>query len=63
MGRDDGHFVPSHGDQIELLRAGVTHRGRVWYADQIQILVKWEDGKSSSLPVGSQFIRPSSQGE
>ncbi len=63
MGRDDGHFVPSHGDQIELLRGGITRRGRVWYADQIQILVKWADGKSSSLRVGSEFIRLSCQAE
>jgi hypothetical protein len=35
---------------------GVTRRGYVWYADQLQILVKWEDGKSSSLRLGSDLL-------
>jgi hypothetical protein len=26
--------------------------GTVWYADQLQILVKWDDGSSSSLRFG-----------
>jgi hypothetical protein len=28
----------------------------VWYADQLQVLVKWEDGKSSSLRLGCDYI-------
>jgi hypothetical protein len=31
---------------------GVIRRGYVWYADQLQLLVKWEDGNSSSLRLG-----------
>jgi hypothetical protein len=63
MGRGDGHIIPSQGDQIELFSTGVTRRGRVWYADQLQILVKWDDGKSSSIRVGSEGVRISSQPE
>jgi hypothetical protein len=31
---------------------GVSRVGVVWYADQLQVLVKWQDGKSSSLRPG-----------
>jgi hypothetical protein len=44
--------IPSKGDLIEQRRSGVTRVGHVWYADQLQVLVKWHDGKSSSLRVG-----------
>jgi hypothetical protein len=44
--------IPSKGDQVELRRMGISRRGHVWYADHIQVLVKWEDGNSSSLRVG-----------
>ena len=44
-----GTQIPSKGDQVEQRRMGVIRRGHVWYADQLQVLVKWEDGKSSSL--------------
>jgi hypothetical protein len=44
--------IPSPGDDIEVVRNGVRKRGRVHYADQLQILVKWHDGKSSSLRHG-----------
>ena len=44
-----GTQIPSKGDQVEQRRAGVSRRGYVWYADHLQVLVKWEDGKSSSL--------------
>jgi hypothetical protein len=44
--------IPSIGDQVEQRRLGITRVGQVWYADQLQILVKWEDGKSSSLRLG-----------
>jgi hypothetical protein len=47
-----GAGIPSKGDQVELSRAGVTRLGYVWYADQLQVLVKWDDGTSSSLRVG-----------
>ena len=34
---------------------GVRVRGTVFYSDQLQILVKWDDGRSESL-------RPSADG-
>lgn len=49
--------IPSKGDQIERRLTGVSRRGHVWYSDQIQVLVKWEDGKSSSLRVGRDRFR------
>ncbi len=50
-----GTQIPSKGDQVEQRRLGVIRRGYVWYADQLQVLVKWEDGKSSSLRLGSDL--------
>ena len=45
-----GHAkIPSKGDLIEQHQTGVTRLGYVWYADQLQVLVKWHNGKSSSL--------------
>jgi hypothetical protein len=46
------HIVPSRGDEIEVRRTGVNRHGRVQYADHVQILVKWNDGGSSSLRLG-----------
>jgi hypothetical protein len=46
------HEIPDKGDQVEQRRAGVSRTGVVWYADQLQVLVKWQDGKSSSLRLG-----------
>jgi hypothetical protein len=46
------HVIPSKGDRIEHRRLGVSRRGRVWYSDQLQMLVKWDDGTSSSLRIG-----------
>jgi hypothetical protein len=46
------HIIPSRGDEIVVRRSGVSRRGRVEYADQVQILVKWNDGGSSSLRIG-----------
>jgi hypothetical protein len=55
---EDGEgTVPSIGDRVERRRAGVTIHGTVQYADRIQILVKWDDGSSSSLRVGRSQIR------
>jgi hypothetical protein len=39
------------GDRIELRlpRLGLPVRGTVYYVDDLQILVKWDDGRSESL--------------
>ena len=59
--RDCAEFacVPSRGDRIELLhpRLGIRQRGKVFYADQLQVLVKWDDGRSESLRAGAQMFR------
>lgn len=50
--------IPNKGDRIELVepRLGVFPRGTVFYSDQLQILVKWDDGRSESLrPGGDRF--------
>ena len=50
------HKIPDQGDQVEQRRMGVSRVGVVWYADQLQVLVKWHDGSSSSLrPDRDQF--------
>jgi hypothetical protein len=51
--------IPAKGDRVELLetRAGVRARGTVFYSDQVQILVKWDDGRSSSLTPGVDQFR------
>jgi hypothetical protein len=51
--------IPSKGDRIQLLRArmGVRPTGTVYYSDQLQILVKWDNGHSQSLRVGVDRYR------
>ena len=44
------HWIPSKGDRIVEQRAG--RAGTVWYADHLQMLVKWDDGGSSSVRIG-----------
>ena len=51
-----GTQIPSKGDQVDQRHMGVIRHGHVWYADQLQVLVKWEDGKSSSLRLGCDYI-------
>ena len=51
-----GTQILSKGDRVEQHRTGVIRYGYVWYADQLQVLVKWEDGKSSSLRLGCDYI-------
>lgn len=46
------HTIPDKGDQVEQRQMGVSRVGVVWYADQLQVLVKWQNGKSSSLRLG-----------
>jgi hypothetical protein len=54
-------LIPSKGDRVQLLRAvtGVRVRllGTVFYADHVQILVKWDDGRSQSLRPGADPFR------
>ena len=42
---------PRIGDRIErsVTRAGIRVRGTVHYVDDLQILIKWDDGRSESL--------------
>jgi hypothetical protein len=57
--RPDFVSIPNRGDRVELLQPhlGVRMRGRVFYADQLQILVKWDDGRSESLRAGTRVFR------
>jgi hypothetical protein len=54
--------IPSKGDRVRQFRAGVGREGYGWYADQLQVLVKWDDGASSSLRRGDSFAVASSNG-
>ena len=55
--------IPSKGDRVMQFRTGVSREGYVWYADQLQVLVKWDDGASSSLRRGvDSFAVTSSNG-
>jgi hypothetical protein len=49
--------VPRIGDRVERVRAGVSQRGTVHYADQLQALIKWDDGSSSSLRLDRYRLR------
>jgi hypothetical protein len=44
--------IPTRGDHLVQHRTGVSRLGYVWYSDQLQVLVKWQDGRSSSLRIG-----------
>lgn len=56
---DDDDGTPLKGDRIERLEpsAGVRLRGTVFHVDQVQILVKWDDGRSESLRPGVDRFR------
>jgi hypothetical protein len=45
-------YIPSKGERLERRELGVTLQGTVLYADRVQVLVKWDNGRSSSLRVG-----------
>jgi hypothetical protein len=46
------NYIPSNGERLEFRRLGLILRGTVMYADQVQVLVKWDNCRSSSLRVG-----------
>jgi hypothetical protein len=56
--------IPSKGDRVMQFRTGgLIREGYVWYADQLQVLVKWDNGASSSLRRGGDsFAVASSNG-
>jgi hypothetical protein len=51
--------IPSKGDRIELIdpTLGVRLRGTVYYSDHLQVLVKWDNGRSQSLRPGVDRFR------
>ena len=51
--------IPRKGDRIELVlpRLGVSLRGTVYYVGDLQILVKWDDGRSPSVKPGIDRYR------
>ena len=58
-GEEPPSGIPSKGDRIQLLRTqtGISLSGTVYYSDQLQILVKWDNGSSQSLRVGVDLYR------
>jgi hypothetical protein len=48
---------PTKGDKVERIRNGVAFSGRVFYVDGLQVLVKWDNGSSSSLRVDKGELR------
>jgi hypothetical protein len=51
--------IPKKGDRIERLQpqTGIKLLGTVFHVDQVQILVKWDDGRSGSLRPGVDSFR------
>jgi hypothetical protein len=46
-------YIPSRGERVAQVRLGVRRLGTVWYSDQLQVLVRWDEGTSSSLRLGA----------
>jgi hypothetical protein len=38
------------------VRCGIQRTGTVWYSDQLQVLVRWDEGSSSSLRLTSENL-------
>jgi hypothetical protein len=49
--------IPMIGDRVERRVAGISQYGTVHYSDQLQALVKWDDGSSSSLRLEKHWLR------
>ena len=49
--------IPNKGERVERPRTGILLRGTVFYSDQLQILVKWDNGRSESLRPGRDRFR------
>jgi hypothetical protein len=49
-------YIPSRGDRIAQVRCGIQRTGTVWYSDQLQVLVRWDEGSSSSLRLTSENL-------
>ena len=49
-------YIPSIGERVAQVRLGVQRIGTVWYSDQLQVLVRWDEGTSSSLRLGSEEL-------
>jgi hypothetical protein len=47
--------TPRRGDRIELAERplGLARRGTIQYVDNLQILIKWDDGRSQNLRPGN----------
>jgi len=48
--RGERWIIPPIGARVVSRRSGVEREGTVQYSDPLQVLVKWDDGTSSSLP-------------
>lgn len=46
----------ARGDRIEVVRMGISHRGRVEFVSALQVLVKWDDGRSTGLRLDRRVI-------
>jgi hypothetical protein len=56
--RGGSERIPNRGERVERPRTGgILQRGTVFYSDQIQILVKWDNGRSESLRPGRDRFR------
>jgi hypothetical protein len=49
-GRGERWTTPPIGARVVSCRSGIERAGTVQYSDPLQVLVKWDDGSSSSLP-------------